>query len=169
MIPYKVIQNIIFLYVWSLTILERIFKQTKKTTQVIVDSFSEETLYFFSDSVIPLIVKNNTSTIITPDLESDCWSFNNNTFVHVTEKECISSRLPYLSASLYRDGVLIGDLSEWLQNINIISCKNIPVRFLVLAWAYQNSVSLKTYSTSKYELQVITMDGDEVTLDIKTA
>ena len=166
-IPYKLIQNFIFLYVWSTYIIERVYKQTKKSSLQLINSFSDETLYFFHDSTIPLITGNITSTIINPDLESKCWSFHNNTFKYMDGITCSSKKLPYLSASLFKDGTFIADLSDWLQSIDVISSNTIPTRFLVFAWAYKNNIVLESYSSSKYELRVITMDGDDLSLDIK--
>ena len=166
--PYKLIQNFIFLYTWSTYILEKIFTQTKKTSRLLINSFSDETLYFFYDSTIPLITGNITSTIINPDLELGCWSFHNTTFKCIEENMYPSKKLPYLSASLFKDSIFIADLSDWLQTIDVISSNSIPTRFLVFAWAYKNNIVLESYSSSKYELRVITMDGDDLSLDIKT-
>lgn len=169
MILYKIIHNFFLIYIWSVTIIDKIITQTKKTSRLLVNSFSDETLYFFPESIIPLIVANNSSTIINPDLESGCWSFNKSTFRCMEEDTKISKKIPYLSASLYKDDVFLADLSEWIQNIVVISFKELPIRFLVFAWAYQNRIVLESYTTSRYFLEVITTDGDEARLDIKTA
>ena len=169
MIAYNLIKTLLFFYVWSTAFLERILKQTRKTTGLLLNSFSEETLYFFSDSLVPLIAGSNSSAIIRPDLESGCWSFNKNTFTFMTEESYVSRKLPYLSANLYKDGVLVSDISEWVMNIQIISSKNLPIQYLVFAWAYQNGIVLESYTTSKYILDVITIEGDEMKLDVKTA
>jgi hypothetical protein len=165
---YKLFQQFLFFYIWSTTFLERVIKQTQKTTRLLINSFSDETLYFFPDSVVPLIVGNKTPIIISPDLESCCWSFHKNVFKFITEENNISNKLPYLSASLYKDGTFVADLSEWIQNIEVISHKELPIRFLVFAWAYQTNSILESYTSSNYFLEVITIDGDEIRLDIKT-
>jgi len=165
---YKLFQQFLFFYIWSTTFLERVIKQTQKTTKVIFNSFSDETLYFFPDSIVPLIVGNKNPVIISPDLESNCWSFHNKIFKFMTEEDNISNKLPYLSASLYKDGAFVADLSEWIQNIEVISSRNLPIRFLVFAWAYQSSFVLESYTASNYLLEVITIDGDEIRLDVKT-
>jgi hypothetical protein len=87
----------------------------------------------------------------------------------MTEESYVSRKLPYLSANLYKDGVLVSDISEWVMNIQIISSKNLPIQYLVFGWAYQNGIVLESYTTSKYMLEVITIDGDEMKLDVKTA
>ena len=168
-IPYNLIQNFIFVYAWSTYILEKIFTQTKKTSRLLINSFSDETLYFFTDSTIPLITENITSTIINPDLETGCWSFHNTTFKSIEENIYPPKKLSYLSASLFKDDIFIADLSEWLQTIQVISSNKIPTRFLVFVWAYKNNIVLESYSSSKYELRVITIDGDDLSLDIKTS
>ena len=165
---YTIFQKLIFFYLWSTTFLERIVKQTRKTTGLFINSFSDETLYFFPESIFPLIVGNKNPVILSPDLESCCWSFHKSTFKFMNG-DFSSRKLPYLSASLYKDGISIGDLSEWIMNIEIISSIELPIRFLVFAWAYENNVVLESYMTSKYDLEVITMDGDEIMLDVKTA
>jgi hypothetical protein len=166
---YNLIQTFLFFYVWSTSFVGRVVKQTRKTTRLLLNSFSDETLYFFPGSIVPLIVGNNSSVIISPDLESDCWSFHKDTFKFMEEDSYSLKKLPYLSASLYKDGAFIADLSEWAQNIEVISSRDLPIRFLVVAWAYQNNIILESYSTSNYFLEVITIDGDEIKLDVKTA
>ena len=79
-VSYKVIEKFIFIYLWITVFLEKFIIQANKTTRLLINSFSEDTLYFFHDSLIPLISINNNSYIIRPDLESACLSFNNNTF-----------------------------------------------------------------------------------------
>ena len=166
---YTIFQNLLFFYLWSTSFVGRVIKQTKKTSRLFLNSFSDETLYFFSDSLVPLIVANKNPVIISPDLESACWSFHKSSFKFMTEDSYSSRKLPYLSASLYKDDIFVGDLSEWIMNIDVISARELPIRFLVFAWAYQNNVVLETYSTSKYVLEVITMDGDDIKLDVKSA
>jgi hypothetical protein len=166
---YKLFQQFLFFYIWSTTFLERVIKQTQKTTKVIFNSFSDETLYFFPDSIVPLIVGNKNPVIISPDLESNCWSFHNNIFKFMNDDNNYSSKkLPYLSACLYKDNVFVADISEWIQNIEVISTQNLPSRFIVFAWAYQANIVLESYTTSSYFLEVITLDGDEIRLDVKT-
>ena len=62
----------------------------------------------------------------------------------------------------------MSDISDWVQKITINSSNNLPLRFLIFTWAYQNNTILESYLSSKYELEVITIDGDEMRLDIKT-
>jgi hypothetical protein len=143
--------------------IERIIRQTKITSELLINSFSEETLYFLPDSTLPIIISKNIS--ITSDIESLCWSFTKNTFRYM--EEVLPKKLPYLSVSLYKDGIFFHDLSEWFQNITVSSSINPPLRFLILTWAYQNKIVLDSYLTSKYVLHVITIDGDEIELDIK--
>jgi len=169
MIAYNLIKTFLFFYVWSTAFLERILKQTRKTTGLLLNSFSDETLYFFPGSIIPLIVENKNPIIISPDLESCCWSFHKNTFKFITDGSYSSRKLPYLSASLYKDGDFVADLSEWIQHIEVISFKELPIQYLVFAWAYQNGIVLESYTTLTYLLEVITIDGDMISLDVKTA
>jgi hypothetical protein len=169
MMLYKFIHNFFLIYIWSVAVIDKIITQSKKTSRLLVNSFSDETLYFFPESIIPLIVTNNSLTIINPDLESGCWSFNKSIFRFMEEDSTVTKKIPYLSASLYKDDVFLADLSEWIQNIEVISSRELPVRFLVFGWAYQNRIVLESYTTSKYFLEVITIDGDESRIDIKTA
>jgi len=169
MILHNFIHNFILLYVWSVTLIDKIIKQSKKTSRLLINSFSDETLYFIHDSTVPLIVANSSSCIINPELESGCWSFHKSTFRFMEEDTTVSKKIPYLSASLYKDNILILDISDWIQDINVVSTQALPLKFIVFSWAYYNNVVLESYTTSKYELHVITIDGDEAILDIKTA
>jgi hypothetical protein len=65
-------------YLWAKLFIERVIRQTRITTGLLINSFSEETLYFLPDSTLPITLSKNIS--ITPDIESLCWSFSNNTF-----------------------------------------------------------------------------------------
>ena len=167
-VSYKVIEKFIFIYLWITVFLEKFIIQANKTTRLLINSFSEDTLYFFHDSLIPLISRNNNSYIIRPDLESACWSFNNNTFKFLSDNTNNNKKLPYIYACLYKNDTLVSDISDWVQKITINSSNDLPLRFLIFTWAYQNNIILESYLSSKYELQVITIDGDEMKLDIKT-
>jgi len=168
-IPYKLIQKAIIFYTFSLNILSMFFTQTKRTALSIVDSFSSETLYFFPESSIPLITSSNKRSIINPKLEGDCWSFCNNKFRNLQGINTTIKKLPYISASLYKDTLEVADLSEWIMNIEVLSSGQVPIRFIVLAWAYSTGATLESFLTCKYYLHVITTDGDEHILDVKSA
>ena len=160
----SMLQSMLFLYIWSLSLIQRLLRQTKKTAGLLVNSFSEETLYFV-DSELPVIVSK--ASTLTTDIESACWSFSDNGFRYMTETP--AKKLPYLSATLYKDDVFFSDLSDWFQEVSFVSQVDPPLRFVVFVWAYQNKIVLDSYLTSKYTLHVITIDGDEMELNMKTA
>jgi len=160
---YNIFHTLMVCYLWTRLFIERIIRQTKITSGLLINSFSEETLYFLPDSTLPITFSKN--ICITSDIESLCWSFTKNTFKYM--EVTLPKKLPYLSVSLYKDGIFFDDLSEWFQNITVISSSNPPLRFVVLAWAYQNKIILDSYLTSKYILHVITIEGDEIELDMK--
>jgi hypothetical protein len=168
-IPFKVLQKALTLYGISISVLTILLKQTKRTTMSILDSFSYETLYFFPDSVSPLISSFNKKLVINPVLEKDCWSFSKNKFTYLSEVDSVNRTIPYISAALYKGEDFIGDLSEWLMGVEILSSKELPLRFVILAWAHINGKTLDSYLTSEYFLHVITTDGEDYSLNIKTA
>ena len=168
-IPYKVLQKAISLYGFSISVISILFRQTKRTTMSILDSFSSETLYFFPDSLAPSVSSFNKKLIINPVLVKDCWSFSKNKFTYLSDDTNSSRNLPYISAALYKGNVLIDDLSEWLMGIEIMSSKELPLRFVIFTWAHINRRVLDSYLTSDYTLQVITTDGEDYALNIKTA
>jgi hypothetical protein len=133
----------------------------------IIDSFSSETLYFFPDSVAPLVSSFNKKLVINPELERDCWSFSKNKFTYLFEGSTMVRKLPYISASLYKGDVLVADLSEWLMDIEVLSSKDLPLRFIIFTWAHMTGKTLESYLSSNYVLHVITTDGEEESLNIK--
>jgi len=147
-------------YLWFLDVAKLVILQTKKTSLAIVDSFSEtnEKLYFFKDSNIPLI----TSEKPLVDIDDTVWIFSNNKFtLNNNIKEY--KHLPYISISLYKGTELISDISEWVQNIKVNEYP--PLSHIIMVWAYTTKVTLD-YKLSDYNLSVITEDGDEQNLKV---
>ena len=52
---------------------------------------------------------------------------------------------------------IVANLSEWMETVK--SNDEVPIQYLVIAWAYTTSVTLK-YPLD-YKLSVFTIDGEE--------
>jgi len=132
-------------------------KQGKKTTNALIDSFNEPVLYFFEGSSIPQI-----SNRIFEESKA-YWVYNTVTKTFYTSKgNSEFSHLPYISATLLDNTQEIGNLSEWMEDVK--SNSKVPLKHLIVAWAYCNSIKLK-YSLD-YKLSVFTIDGEEEMLDV---
>ena len=73
--------------------------------------------------------------------------------------------LPYISADLVTESST-DTISEWIERAKVQSPNDIqlPIHVLVISWAYSMNKTL--LSLDKYTLNVITIDGDEKTLNI---
>jgi hypothetical protein len=77
----------------------------------------------------------------------------------------------YLALTVLENGTEIADLSNWIETVKVYKYKEseyfFPLHILLLAYAYENNLSLKYSDLRKYIFSVITMDGDMTTLDIQ--
>jgi hypothetical protein len=115
---------------------------------------NDEILYFFPNSLLPLISSHHQIIKHQPNT----WSFHNNIFNYNNSKP---TKLPYISASLYKDNTLIADISEWAERMIVHSDTDLPIPILIISWGYSTNFVFDTYDLSQYKLCVITLDGDE--------
>ena len=168
-ISFDLLSNLFSVYLFSIDSLTKILNKTRKSITYTTNSFVSETLYFFPDSSVPLIATPENNVLFNPSLEGPYWIFSENTFRFSSETNKPPSKLPYISASLFKNGVFVSDLSEWIQNVVMVSSESLPLRVLVMTWAYSTGTVLEGYRTSEYTMQVFTTDGEEHMLNIKTA
>ncbi len=73
--------------------------------------------------------------------------------------------------SILENGTEIADLSNWIETVKVYTYKDseyfFPLHILLLAYAYENNLSLKFSDMTKYTFSIITMDGDMTTVDIR--
>jgi hypothetical protein len=157
--------------VWVLETWKIILRQLQKTVHAIIDSFYNERIVFYEDNEVyyPSIEKEyGGRTFMTGCAE---WKYiiATNTFIKMGNTTRVSEHsIDFLGAALLRDGEHVGDLSEWILDQKILSDSSyVPFQVIVGAWAYCNHIELH-YNYPDYTVTIMTMEGDEKVIDLKT-
>jgi hypothetical protein len=150
-------------------LVEKIIKQTRKTKQAIVESFSENNQIFYYDDSISKLPCESTSLECASQIVSPVWSYkkeDTNNFVHLSSISKTKKHLPYLSSEL-TNGQMRYSLSDWMETVRICSDTLPPLRIIVSSWAIDTKHPIDLFNKDNpWKFNVITEDGDELSYDV---
>ena len=148
--------------------LKKIIRQTHKTKHAVVESFSENSIFFYDDSISKL-PNESTSLEYASQIVSPIWSYkkeDTNNFVPLSSINKTKKRLPYLSSELTNDKKTY-TLSDWMETVRICSDTLPPLRIIVSSWATDTKHPIDLFNKDNpWKFNVITEDGDELCYDV---
>jgi hypothetical protein len=147
-------------YIKSQDLIKKIIKQTYKTKHAVVESLSENSIFFYDDEIskLPSLYP---SQIIEPT-----WIYKGGCFLQPLSSENKKIRLPYLSSEL-TNGQTTYSLSEWMETVRICSDTLPSLRIIVSSWAIDTKHPVDLFNKDNpWKFNVITEDGDELYYDV---
>jgi hypothetical protein len=144
-------------------------RQARLTATAVLKSFETESIYFLlcGSHYIPFRIVSSDFPFLRDNVPWT-YSIETSTFYESTLSDTtLSTRLPYIGASLRRGSTTLGDMSEWIQDQVVYATKgsSVPLQVLVAAWALSNSI-LFDYTYNDYILTVMDIEGDELEYNV---
>jgi len=156
-------------YTRTHVLVEKIIKQTCKTTQAVLESFSENNQIFYYDDSISKLPCESTSLECASQIVSPTWSYkrgDTNDFIPLSSVNKTKKRLPYLSSEL-TNRQMSYSLSEWMETVRICSDTLPPLRIIVSSWAIDTKHTIDLFNKDNpWKFNVITEDGDELCYEV---
>jgi len=156
-------------YTHTHNLVQKIIKQTRKTKQAIVESFSENNQIFFYHDSISKLPCETTSPECASQIVSPIWSYkrgDTNDFIPLSSINKTKKRLPYLSSEL-TNGQTTYPLSEWVETVRVCSDTIPPLRIIVSSWAIDTKHPIDLFNKdTPWKFNVITEDGDELCYEV---
>ncbi len=165
-----------FLLTWAtylLDLYQRCYAQSLRMLNAVLQTFSDEVVGFTDTSLLPYDCSRSTRGVQFYDAEVYCIYNVTKGTIKVVDRNrphvYRQWRSQWLAISVRAEDTPLGDVSSWLEGIkvehNLDAC--IPLKWLLLCYAYATSTELKFLDLDKYTFSVITEEAEEVELNYK--
>jgi hypothetical protein len=165
-----------FLLAWAtylLDLYQRWYAQGLRMLNAVLQTFSDEVVGFTDTSLLPYDCSRPARGVQFYDAEVYCVYNVTKATIRVIDRnrphEYRQWRNSWLAISVRAEDTPLGDLSSWLEGIKVEQNLEtfMPLKWLLLCYAYATSTELKFLDLDKYVFSVITEEAEEVELNYK--
>lgn len=165
-----------FLLAWAtylLDLYQRWYAQGLRMFNAVLQTFSDDVVGFTDTSLLPYDCSRPARGVQFYDADVYCVYNVTKGTIQVVDRNrqhvYRQWRNQWLAISVRAEDTSLGDLSNWLEGIKVEHNLEtfMPLKWLLLCYAYATSTELKFLDLDKYTFSVITEEAEEVELNYR--